>query len=251
VISISGADPEGQMPDGTDLRLGGDELALPTERRLLLAAERLFAERGIDAVSLRAIMAAAGTNVASVHYHFGSKPALVEALIKDRSGHVSARRAELLDAIEDSGELSARLLAEAFIRPVAEMASTGEAAWVTFIAGILGSGHPALAVLTRGFRHQAQRFTTLMECLYPDLPTRTVRFRLTQAMSLTFRVLGDLDGSQGLLSLSGPGLTPGEVFEELINVVTAVLAGPPDRAPDGCDVPDISAVNAILCRVSR
>ncbi|MGH9896848.1 MAG: helix-turn-helix domain-containing protein, partial [bacterium] len=47
----------------------------PTERRLLLAAERLFADRGIDAVSLRAIMAAAGTNVASVHYHFGSKSA--------------------------------------------------------------------------------------------------------------------------------------------------------------------------------
>ncbi len=221
--------PEGQILQAAELRLTGRELALPTGRRLLLAAERLFAERGIDAVSLRAIMAAAGTNVASVHYHFGSKPALVEALISDRSGHVSARRAQLLDAIEDSGELSARRLAEAFVRPVAEMASSGEAAWVTFIAGILGSGHPALAVLTRGFRRQAQRFTMLMERLYPGLPARTIRFRLTQAMSLTFRVLGDLDGSQGLLSLSGPRLSPGEVLEELIDVVTAVLAGPPDR----------------------
>lgn len=221
--------PEGDQPDGTELRPGAGALSLPTERRLLLAAERLFAERGIDAVSLRAIMAAAGANVASVHYHFGSKRALVEALIKDRSGQVSARRAELLDAIEDSGQLSARLLAEAFIRPVAEIASSGEAAWVTFIAGILGSGHPALSVLTDGFVHQARRFATLMERLYPGLPGRTIRFRLTQAMSLTFRVLGDLDGSQGLLSLSGPRLAPEEVLEELIDVVTAILAGPADR----------------------
>jgi AcrR family transcriptional regulator len=209
--------------------LRGEELALPTERRLLLAAERLFAERGIDAVSLRSVMAAAGANVASVHYHFGSKQALVEALISDRSGHVSARRAELLDALESSGELSPRRLAEAFIRPVAEMASSGELAWVAFIAGILGSGHPALSLLTDGFVPQARRFTALMQLLYPDAPGRTIRFRLTQAMSLTFRVLGDPDRSQSLLSLSGATLTPGELLDELIDVVTAILAGPPDR----------------------
>lgn len=206
--------------------LRGEELALPTDRRLLLAAERLFAERGIDAVSLRAVMAAAGANVASVHYHFGSKAALVEALIKDRSGHVSVRRAELLDAIETSGELTARRLAEAFIRPVAELARSGELTWVTFIAGILGGGHPALSVLADGFVPQARRFTALMERLCPGVPARTVRFRLTQAMSLTFRVLGDLDGSHALLSLSGPALTADEVTEELLDVVTAILAGP-------------------------
>ncbi len=221
--------PEGKLLETAELRVAGQELALPTERRLLLAAERLFAERGIDAVSLRAIMAAAGANVASVHYHFGSKPALVEALIRDRSEQGSARRSELLAAIETSGEVSARLLAEAFVRPVAELASSGEAAWVTFIAGIIGSGHPALAVLTDGFRAQARRYTVLMHRLDPDMPLRTIRVRLTQAMSLTFRVLGDLDGSQGLLTLSGPTLTPDEVTEELTDVVTASLAGPPDR----------------------
>jgi hypothetical protein len=42
-------------------------------------------------------------------------------------------------------------------------------------------------------------------------------------------VLGDLDGCQGLLSLSGPRLTSDEVLGELIDVVTAVLAGPPSQ----------------------
>lgn len=201
----------------------------PTDRRLLLAAERLFAERGIDAVSLRAIMAEAGTNVASVHYHFGSKSALVDALIKERSAQVSLRRTELLDAIDGSPELNARQLAEAFVRPVAEMVSSGGSDWVTFVAGIMGSGHPALSVVADSFVRQARRFTVLLQRISPGVPARTIRFRLTQAMSLTFRVLGDPEGTQGILALSGRKLAAGEVLTELIDVVTAILAGPPDR----------------------
>ena len=48
---------------------------------IMNAAERLFAERGIDAVSLRTINAEAGYSVAALHYHFASKAALGEALI--------------------------------------------------------------------------------------------------------------------------------------------------------------------------
>jgi AcrR family transcriptional regulator len=206
-----------------------DDLTVPTERRLLLAAETLFAERGIDAVSLRAIMAAAGANVASVHYHFGSKDALVRALIKERGGQVSARRSELLDALERADAVDVQMLAEAFVRPVLEMVNSGGVAWVTFIAGILSSGHPALTVVTDGFVQQGRRFTALLERIYPDLPSRTARFRLTQAMTLTFQVLGDLEGVRGMLAFSGADLTPAEVFEELIDVVTAILAGPPPR----------------------
>ena len=76
---------------------------MPTERRLLLAAERLFAEHGIAAVSLRAIMAAAGANVASVHYHFGSKATLVEAPGDSRNTVVRFYRGYLALADGDRG----------------------------------------------------------------------------------------------------------------------------------------------------
>lgn len=204
-----------------------DDLTIPTERRLLLAAERLFAERGIEAVSLRAIMSAAGANVASVHYHYGSKDALVRALIKERSDQVSTRRSELLDDLENAKDLNARMLAEAFVRPVIEMINEGSITWVTFIAGILSTGHPALSVVTDGFIQQGRRFTELLERIYPKIPARTAKFRLTQAMTLTFQVLGDLEGVRGILAFSGAELTPTEVFEELMDVVTAILAGPP------------------------
>lgn len=214
------------MPES--LRVAGDELAMPTERRLILAAERLFAERGIDAVSLRAVNAAAGTNVASANYHFGTKDALVEALIQERSGAVATLRATLLDDLEAAGPLTARGLAEAFVTPVAQMALSDGHTWVRFIAGILGSGHPALAVVTGAFTEQAVRLTGLLERICPEASRENVRFRLAQAMNLTFRVLGDVDGVQDTLALSGVELSPEQVVEQLLDVVTAILAGPPD-----------------------
>ncbi|NUP27606.1 MAG: TetR family transcriptional regulator [Nocardia sp.] len=202
---------------------------LPTDQRLILAAERMFAERGIDAVSLRSVMAEAGANVASVHYHFGSKDALVGALISRRSEHLHTRRAELLDAVEASGAPDARALADAFVRPVGELAAAGGTPWIRLVAGIMSGNHPALARLTEGFAPQAQRFNTLLEQGAPDTAPRTRRFRLTQAMNLTFQTLGDPDGLRGMLALSGTRLSPAELLAELIDTVTAILTGPPDR----------------------
>ncbi|MEU4312430.1 TetR/AcrR family transcriptional regulator [Nocardia sp. NPDC024068] len=205
------------------------EADLPTDQRLILAAERLFAERGIDAVSLRSVMAEAGANVASVHYHFGSKDALVEALISRRSEQLHTRRAELLDAVESAGAPDARALADAFVRPVGELAAAGGTPWIRLVAGIMSGNHPALARLTEGFAPQALRFKTLLEQTAPGASSRTIRFRLTQAMNLTFQTLGDPDGLRGMLALSGTRLSPDELLTELIDTVTAILTGPPDR----------------------
>ncbi|MEU1526476.1 TetR/AcrR family transcriptional regulator [Nocardia rhamnosiphila] len=205
------------------------EAGLPTDQRLILAAERLFAERGIDAVSLRSVMAEARANVASVHYHFGSKDALVDALISRRSEQLHTRRAELLDAVEDAGAPDARALADAFVRPVGELAAAGGTPWIRLVAGIMSGNHPALTKLTEGFAPQALRFNALLEQTAPGVASRTIRFRLTQAMNLTFQTLGDPDGLRGMLALSGTRLSPDELLTELIDTVTAILTGPPDR----------------------
>jgi AcrR family transcriptional regulator len=52
-------------------------------RQLLVsAALKLFATQGIDAVSIRAVNREAGLGPASVHYHFGTKEALLEAVLE-------------------------------------------------------------------------------------------------------------------------------------------------------------------------
>lgn len=198
-----------------------------TQRDLLLAAaERLFADRGIDAVSLRSVMAEAGTNVASVHYHFGTKQALVEALVRTRSDEVGRRREPLLAALEAAPAPTARGIAEAFVRPVADLALAGQDAWVRFVHRVVAERHPAFALLDETFAPQARRIGALVERLAPGTDLVTVRFRLAETMTTTFRVLGDLDAAARAVRPRG-GRVPDEVLVgQLVDLVTAVLEGP-------------------------
>ena len=51
-------------------------MSIDTKEQILNAAEKLFAEHGIEAVSLRSIISEAGVNLAAIHYHFGSREGL-------------------------------------------------------------------------------------------------------------------------------------------------------------------------------
>ena len=56
-------------------------------------AERLFTRDGVDGVSLRQIAVEAGLrNPASVQYHFGSKEALLRAVVELRLPPINERR---------------------------------------------------------------------------------------------------------------------------------------------------------------
>ncbi len=74
-----------------------------TNLRILDTAERLFAARGIDAVSVRSILADAGVNVALAHYHFGSRAGLIEAVLRRRVAPLNEERVRLIRELESCG----------------------------------------------------------------------------------------------------------------------------------------------------
>ncbi|MCC6442826.1 MAG: TetR family transcriptional regulator [Armatimonadetes bacterium] len=91
-----------------------------TKERLLDAAERLFAERGVQETSVREITARAGANLAAVNYHFGSKDDLILAVIARRLGPLNEERLCLLDACEIPGSplnLTLERALDSFIAP--------------------------------------------------------------------------------------------------------------------------------------
>jgi AcrR family transcriptional regulator len=196
-----------------------------TQRDVLVTtAERLFAEQGIDAVSLRSVMAEAGTNVAAVRYHFGTKDALVEAVVRARSEEIRASRDALLTALEDAAEPTLRDLAEAFVMPLARMAAAGDIEWIRLVAGVTNSGHPAIAVIDDEFAEQTTRLGRLLRRIRPGLDPVGVRFRLTVAMTLTYRTLGDLSDLR--IRVAAPGkqyVSEERLLAELIDAVTAIL----------------------------
>ena len=71
---------------------------------LKAVALRLFAQRGVDGVTVRQIAEAAGQkNHAAVGYHFGSKDELVRAVIVDGARRIDLCRNAWLDAVEARG----------------------------------------------------------------------------------------------------------------------------------------------------
>ncbi|GAB4328483.1 MAG: hypothetical protein Kow0074_24440 [Candidatus Zixiibacteriota bacterium] len=57
-----------------------------TKTRLLNAARRLFSQRGYEGTSIKAITDAAGANLGAVTYHFKTKDALYEAVLRSLTG---------------------------------------------------------------------------------------------------------------------------------------------------------------------
>jgi AcrR family transcriptional regulator len=94
-----------------------------TRARLVAAAEQLFAERGIEAVSLREISRHSGArNAIATQYHFKDRAGVLAAIMLKHQPTVEAGRQALLDQYEAAaidGPDGVRMLAGALVRPLA------------------------------------------------------------------------------------------------------------------------------------
>ena len=75
-----------------------------TKEFLFLTAERLFSERGFDAVSVRDITSEAGANLAAVSYYFGSKDGLLLDIFMRRTRELSGERVRMLREAESKAD---------------------------------------------------------------------------------------------------------------------------------------------------
>jgi AcrR family transcriptional regulator len=91
--------------------------------RMILVAEEMFAEGGINGVSMRQIAARAGQgNHFAVQYHFGSREGLVEAIFDYRMDQMEPIRARMLEAAERQGRVAdARTLLDIVLLPQLEL----------------------------------------------------------------------------------------------------------------------------------
>lgn len=95
------------------------DAALDTRERLMDVAERLFAERGYGNVPTRMIAEEANANSAAVHYHFGSKENLLEAVFRRRLEPLNRERIAKIEAAVagSEGPPDVEVVLRAFIEP--------------------------------------------------------------------------------------------------------------------------------------
>ncbi len=172
-----------------------------TRERILDVAERLFAERGIAATSLRAITREAGANLAAIHYHFGSKEGLLAAVVERQAQPVNAARSAELDRIEreagPSGPTVEALLAAYVLPAVSRMKALGPRAQhlPRLVARIEAQPAEVVeALLREHFGDVARRFLEALQRALPELAAETVAERLRYTAGvLSYLFSGNLD----------------------------------------------------------
>ena len=146
-----------------------------TKQRLLDAAEHLFARDGYHATSLRGITTAADANLAAVNYHFGSKEALLDAVIVRRLDPLNEIRRNQLEALlqkaESEDELpSCREVLRTFVEPTLRLRQQGSEAedFIALIGRTLAE--PRGIAMGIFMRHMQPLMMRLFEALTLSLP---------------------------------------------------------------------------------
>ena len=205
-------------------RLNGEE----TRRRIIDAAQMLFAKNGYSGVSMRQITMRAKANVASIHYHLGSKEQLLLEVLRRGAGPLVEKRNENLRALERPYKLEDVI--RAFVSPIFgdEVKSSAKQLIFGELRARLMFENSNLVerMLSELFDDSTVRFVeALCECL-PDLPERDIYFRfhyLLGAMTYTMSGLNRVNALSG--GRYDPAKGPGSL-DQLVAFLTAGFRAP-------------------------
>lgn len=140
--------PKQRNPAAKRPSKGPRHSANDTRLAILRAAEKLFAERGVDAVSLREVSAAAGqANNSAVAYHFGDREGLVDAILERHSTPIQMRYDAQLELLERQGAMSLRALIDILVLPIVAKLDDPDGGWeyISLAAQLSVSPHLPLA----------------------------------------------------------------------------------------------------------
>ncbi len=154
-----------------------------TRARLIRAGERLFADRGIEAVSLREITREAGQrNATALQYHFDGRRGLVAAILAKHDVAVEADRHAMLDALEAGAETDLRAYAAALVQPAAARLADrdGGREYLRIMAELMNRPEPRFdAVKLADKRTSINRWRHLVAPLLPERAVDRLHRRFT------------------------------------------------------------------------
>ncbi|MEH6549197.1 MAG: TetR/AcrR family transcriptional regulator [Pseudomonadales bacterium] len=154
-----------------------------TREKLLDVAERLFAQKSIEGVSIRSINSAAGLSPGILHYHFGNKESLIEAIIVRRINDVEQRREALYSNLNiKQTPISALQIACLIVQPLADFATDNAETggdYIRLISRLYADRSPQLLQIKKiHYETSDIDLPQLLTTACPDLPDTEVKLRL-------------------------------------------------------------------------
>lgn len=166
-----------------------------TRQRLLLTALHLYANEGLNAVSLRRISAAAGSkNSAAMHYHFRNKLGVIHALVEMIASELKTIAARQREPQPETASLRQEF--RNTLRPLAQLPL--QTPWgadaVRFMSRVITEYSPEVAAeFNRVYEPFWQRVDTALAQLLPDLPDDLRRLRLMFMSTNVFHGVAEVD----------------------------------------------------------
>ena len=199
----------------------------PSAREHLLdCAERLFAEHGLDGVSLRSINAEAGLSPAALHYHFGSQETLIAALLERHMPALMERRRQLLDELDDRPAPTTRDVLRALIQPLGDLLTEGGEPglrYMRLIQRLHADGDLDPRLVIERWPGGVDRLVPLLRKANPALPRPLIRLRLGLAIDVMLRSLAN-----------GPAPAAGDLkahVSALLDFLTGAIEAPVTGGP--------------------
>lgn len=215
-------------PDVTD---GGPGELEGTKLRIVTAAERLFAIHGIDGVTLQQILKGAGQrNSSAMHYHFGSREALIEAILLWRVTKFDAHRNIMIDELLKEGRgddirgiLSTGIIP--FTRPIAE--STQPSFYNRFLLEIHRSSTVSFNELIAGKAGRGiQRMSNLLLAQLTDFPKELRKPRIATIESMIIFAVADIEAVRERRMSENRKFDFNRAVENVIDMVSAAFIAP-------------------------
>lgn len=197
---------------------------------LLLAAERLFAEHGVESVSMRQIVEAAGqANNYAVQHHFGDRDGLIRAILELRLPELDRMRAARMRKLQLQGKVDARALIGALFMPIADLKDeTGRHVYAHFLLRVGWSGATAMWGREHGIVPAAHDILDKLHACCPDLSEKNFGERLELIGSLFFSAVALLD-QKAVAGMSSAAQK--KYLEQVLDMCAGALGAPARRRP--------------------
>ena len=178
------------------------------QQAILLAAEKLFAQRGYHAVTIRQIAEEAGVPLALVGYYYGPKHALFHAIFAHWNHTIEERLAELQATPRDPADpRTLHRIIEAFVGPVLRLRASAEGESYALLVGreLAYSNDEADRVLRDYFDPLAHAFIDALRQALPHAVRAQVAWGYQFALGALLHHLADTRVARLSLGENQPG----------------------------------------------